>query len=207
MSKYKIKIVDSVQKIENNILRAFETDFKQSLRAAVPRIQSNVVELVKDKLRVCPEIISIRSGVLKFDFGIGDDVTEPLIAAIADSVYVYFRNIRINKKATNAILSIYIQRSDFVNIIQNAYGVTITEKGENIPWLEWLLLGGDAVLLVGYRVSYGLYDESRSGGAIMVPGGFYKIPSEYSGTPADNFITRALENSQEEIYDIVRRSI
>lgn len=207
MLRGKIKILDSKQKIEDNILKAATPEIKQIFQSAKPRIESGIKNLVVEALSVCPEIASLRGGTLKYDFGLVLDPTVEIIYAVANSVNVYFKNFRITKKAVNNILSIYIQPKDFANLLDNAYANVITEKGEVLPWLEWLLTAGDTIVILDYTVAYGIFPESRSGGAIMVPDGFFRVDPEFSGTREDNFITRALEGYSSRIEEIVRSSI
>lgn len=204
MQRYSIKILDSKIKIMNNISKALETDIANLLRSKIPKIESEVKAIVQSRLMICPEILSLKAGTLRLDFGIPIDPTDQIIYSIVNSIHAYFRNFRLNKKSVSTILSIYIQPSDFKNLLENAYGIVITEQLEPIPWLEWLLTGGDAVQITGWQVDYGDFSGSRTGGAIMVPVGFFKVDSQFSGTEENNFITRALSNIDEDIYRIIR---
>lgn len=203
----KIKITDSNFKIEQNILKAMEDELKVSLNKSKPRIHSQIINLVIDALEVCPEIKSLQSGKLRTDFGLSDDPTHEIIYAIANSTYVYFKNIRLYKKSASAVLSIYIQPSDFRNLFALPGSSIQTDKGQTIPWLEWLLTAGDSILITDYHVDYGDFPSSRSGGAIMKPTGAFKVDSQFSGTASDNFITRALASKEKEILDIIRTNI
>ena len=207
MLKGKIIIKDSNQKIEKNFLSASEKELKAIFQSAKPRIESEVKNLVSSLLFSCPEIQSLKNGQLKFDFGLPIDPTNEIIAGIVNSTYVYFKNFRFTKSTVKNIFSIYIQPSDFKNLINNAYANVITEQGEVIPWLEWLLTAGNAVVVSGYSVEYGPNKNSRTGAAVMVPIGFFKVDSQYSGTVENNFITRALANSEKEISEIIRKNL
>jgi hypothetical protein len=120
---------------------------------------------------------------------------------------VYFKYFRFTKTGATSVLSVYIQPEDFQNLFSLPSAVTETEKGAVLPWLQWLLTAGDAILIVDYHVSYGPYPTSRSGGGIMTNGGVFKVDSQFSGTQDNNFITRALEKKQKEILSIIERSV
>lgn len=203
----KINILDSNFKIEQSILKALEDELKISLNKAKPRIHSEIINLTISALETCPEIQSLQNGKLRLDFGLDEDPTHELIYAIANSTYVYFKNIRLYKKSASAVLSVYIQPNDFRNLFSLQGSSIQTENGQIIPWLEWLLTAGDAVVVTEYHVDYGDYATSRSGGAIMKPKGIFKVDSAFSGTQDNNFITRALDNKKEEILNIIRNSI
>lgn len=59
-----------------------------------------------------------------------------------------------------------------------------------LPWLNWLLLQGDRVIVQDYHIEIGSVaaKSSRSGKAIMVGGGTWAVP-ELGGTEGNNWIT------------------
>lgn len=207
MLKGKIIIKDSNEKIEKNFLSASEKELKTIFQSAKPKIESGIKNLVLSALLNCPEIKSLQSGQLRLDFGLPIDPTNEIITAVVNSTYVYFKNFRFTKYTVKNVFSIYIQPSDFRNLIDNAYANVITEQGEVLPWLEWLLTAGDAVVISGYSVEYGPNKNSRTGAAVMVPVGFFKVDSQYSGTVENNFITRALQGKENEISEIIRKNL
>ena len=207
MSDIRLKIIDSNSKIEKSILAASETEIKAIFQKAKTKIHARIINLVIDALSKSPEIISLQSGTLKYDFGLDVDPTQEIIYAVANSTYVYFKNFRFNKNSVTNILSVYIQPDDFRNLLSSGFAQSITNKGEALPWLSWLLTAGDAIIITQYHVDYGPYNTSRSGGAIMKPGGIFKVNSEFSGTVDDNFITRAIKGYESQITDIIRTSI
>lgn len=207
MFKGKIKIIDSNNKIEKNILDGCRDELKKIFAKAIPKIRADVINLTVDALSKSPEIQSLKYGILKFDFGLAEDPTTAIIYAVANSIDVYFKGLRLNKNSTTNILSIYIQPSDFQNLLNLPEAYSIIELGNSLPWLKWLLTAGDAILIQGYHVEYGNSPSSRSGGAIMVPKSIFKVNSTFSGTEDDNFITRALANYDKELATIVEKSI
>lgn len=207
MFKGKIKIIDSNNKIENNVLDACRDELKKMFTKAIPKIRADVINLTVNALSGSPEIQSLKHGALKFDFGLTEDPTTAIIYAVANSINVYFKGLRLNKRSTTNVLSIYIQPSDFQNLLNLPDAYSVTELGDSLPWLKWLLTAGDAILIKGYHVEYGNSPNSRSGGAIMVPKSIFKVNSAFSGTEDDNFITRALANYDKELATIVEKSI
>lgn len=207
MANLKINIIDSDIKIKRNLSRALQKDIMNIFKSSAPKIESQIKAIIRQALSICPEIVSLRQGTLRMEFGIPIDATDEIINAIVDSTFVYFRNFNFFQKNINNVLSIYIQPQDFQNLISNAYANVITERGEVLPWLEWLLVGGDAVQIMGYEVEYGLFETSRSGGAIMIPTGYFKVDPQFSGTPEDNFITRAISPYGDKITQIIKDNI
>jgi hypothetical protein len=203
----KIKIKESNLELERRILATSQVEIKKIFQKSKIKIHAAVINLVVEALSNCPEIVSLRSGKLRADFGLSEDHTTDIIYAIANSVYVYFKDFKFSKTTVNNVLSIYIQPKDFLNLLGQNFANVTTEKGEVLPWLKWLLTEGDAIIISQYHVDYGNYDSSRSGAAIMKPSGFFKVDSAYSGVEEDNFITRALERYQDRIFEIVRNSL
>jgi len=204
---FKLKILDSVSKIEKNVLKAAEPEIKNLFQRAKPRIESGVKEIVVKALQKSPEIASLKDGTLRLDFGLVEDPSDDIVYAVANSVHVLFKNFKFYKNSISNIMSIYIQPSDFNNLLSLPVSNTITERGEVLPWLEWLLTAGNAVVIAGYSVEYGNFKTSRTGGAVMEPVGFFKVDSQFSGTAENNFITRAIEQYGEEINSLIKSSL
>lgn len=202
-----IRIIDSDQKIMRNILEGSAKEIKAMFQRAKTKIHADIINLIIEALYKSPEIASLQSGKLKMDFGLDTDPTEELIYSIANSTYVYFRDFKFTQGSVKNVLSIYIQPEDFNNILNKDFAKVITEKGEELPWLQWLLLAGDAVVVTQYHVSYGAYENSRAGGAIMKPSGFFRVDPAFSGDAEDNFITRCISQYENQIFEIVRGAL
>lgn len=208
MSNIRIKLLDSANSIENKIGASSTKELRQLFQKAKPKIESGIKNLVVASLLSCPEIKSLQSGKLKFDFGLVIDPTSEIVYSIANTTHVIIKNFKVSKSVITNALTIYIQPSDFKNLLSNPFANTLTERGDSLPWLKWLLVEGDAIIINNYSVEYGPYINSRSGGAIMIPSiGVFKVDSAFSGTTENNFITRALENKENEILDIIRGAI
>jgi hypothetical protein len=203
----KFKIIDSNSKIEKEIYKAFENEVKLLFDKVRYKIQADMINLVVRALSSSPEMMSIQSGKLKADFGLESDPTQSIIYAIANSVQVEFKNFKATSSQVSNVLNIYIQPSDFKNLLSLSDVSTVTELGTILPWLEWLLTVGDAIIIQGYHVEYGANSNSRSGQAIMVPRGIFKVDSSFSGTADNNFISRALDSHAQEIAQILESNL
>jgi hypothetical protein len=208
MIKGNIKILDSDAVIQKNLLDSMQSALKLLFNKARPKIESDVKAVIVDALSVCPEILSLKSGKLKYDFGLSSDPADDIIYAVANSTYVSFRNFSLKLNGTSVAFNIFIQPSDFQNLLSLDLASVTTEKGESLPWLSWLLTAGDAIIIDSYSVKYDTANpKSRSGGAIMIPNGFFKVDSSFSGTEDDNFITRALNRYQNRIIESVEKNL
>jgi hypothetical protein len=205
--KGKLIIKESNNELERRTLASSQVEIKKIFQKAKVKIHAEIINLVVEALSSCPEIQSLRSGKLRSDFGLPNDVTEEIVYSIANSTYVYFRDFQFTKATVENLLSVYIQPSDFKNLLNSDFAMVETDKGELLPWLKWLLLEGDSIIINQYHVSYGTYPTSRTGEAIMLPGSVFKVDSQFSGTAEDNFITRALDRYEDRISEIVRTSL
>lgn len=207
MIRGSIKLIETQNKIQNSIFGAIEKEIKLRLNGSIYKIRADIINITIEALEQSPEIQSLRDGKLRLDFGLNFDPTTELIYAIANSIYVQFKGFRFFKKSSNNVLTVYIQPQDFRNILSLSSANVITEKGTSIPWLQWLLTAGDGIVISGYKVAYGSFTASRSGGAIMIPVSVFKVDSQFSGTINDNFITRALDSKIDEIAEVLEKYI
>lgn len=207
----KIKILESTPFITDNILQAVRKELKLRFNFSKAKIKAELINVIIEALSVCPEILSLRSGKLMLDFGLDFDPTQELIYAIANSVVVDFESLKYSmwqsKSINHSLLNIYIQPTDFQNLLSQDFAKVITNKGQELPWLQWLLLEGDSVIITSYRVQYGPFETSRSGGAIMVQKGLFKVDPAFSGDAENNFITRALKKYEERIKETIGKNL
>jgi len=178
---------------------------KEKIQARIKKNRPRVRALIKYELfqaiYECPEMNSLRSGKLKWDFGLDYDPSMAISEAAS--------NAFITRYKTDGAVNIFefridIQPISFLNILSLPEAVQITEKGQELPWLEWLLTYGSTVAVIdGYGVKYN--NGGRSGGAQMVKGYNFGRPFMvdplYSGTPTDNFITRAISSHKDRIIE------
>jgi hypothetical protein len=80
-------------------------------------------------------------------------------------------------------------------------GHTYTKDKIDLHWLDWLLIQGDTVVVIGY--SYVPSALGISGGGTMKQGGSFRVPPQYSGNRSNNFITRAFDSREKQIEKIL----
>lgn len=202
----KIKFITADSEIQKRLLEACEKEIKLILDKAKTKIKANLTNIVIEALQRSPEISSLSNGKLKYDFGLNFDPTDSIIYSIANSIDIRFKNFTL-RGFTKGIVTAYIQPVDFSNLLGEDFAQVVTDKGQSLPWLQWLLTEGDSIIIADYHVDYGLYPTSRSGGAIMKPGRIYKVDSSFSGTAENNFITRALDKYENQIKEAITRNL
>jgi glycosyltransferase involved in cell wall biosynthesis len=88
----------------------------------------------------------------------------------------------------------------------------ITEKGETLDWLSWLLIRGGDIIIQEYDVEW-CPPKSRTHMLIMVKGvgRRWRVPTYFQGTVQNNVITRVLDTMQStyanSIENIMKREI
>lgn len=197
-----LKIVESTKQIEKMIKQSLAGDADKALSKAVSRVKSAIAPIITSALASSPEISSLSSGELRASFGLTSDPSPAIIASVVNSI-----NITVSKvdRNLNGGFAIEIQPDNFSNLLAGSFSEQLIDGG-SIPWLEWLLTAGDAIIIADFGVEFGNY--GRTGKARMskkkAP---YKVPSAFSGTIDNNFVTRAIDGAFPQIKEIIRRSL
>lgn len=177
-----------------DILKALQNNAKKVIQSNYKKLRSSIKPIIVDAIYDCPEMVSVRSGKLKYDFGLDFDPTLLIAWSVGDSMKLSY------SYPPNAIFKFYINiqpvKYDNLLSLKEAY---IQTENDTLPWLEWLLLYGTSPIIYDFGVLY-KEGEGRSGGAIMVQNhGVFMVDPSYSGTSEDNFIVRALNKKLPEI--------
>ena len=178
------------QSINKKILQALQQEAKTVIQKNYGKLRNAIKPIIIDSIYDCPEMESVRSGKLKYDFGIETDPTLIIAWSVADSMrlsysyspsYVFNFQITVQPINDNTLLSL---PQSFVKL----------GDGGEIPWLEWLLKKGSKIIMLDFGVLY--KQAGRTGGAIMVKNiSPFMVYPNYAGTDDDNFISRALSKN------------
>ncbi len=166
------------------------------LKAARSGIEQYMRFKVSRDFLFSSEANEIVYGVLRYDLGLkADEATtslESIARLLAEDLHF---TITASGDEVEAIVSFI--KTDYSEILAIPTASFTSAKGNKIDWLKWLLYEGSEQIISRYHVAYvadGKAKASRSGGALMFHGGSFAIPSQFAGTPFDNFITRSFEN-------------
>jgi hypothetical protein len=195
-----LKIIDSLAKIDKNVNKAIA----EHLNRVITRNQTSVLtkckNLAQNWLVSQPEIQSLISSSpdsLSGQFGIPAgsvrSVVNRIIVAVKNAITP--KLVLFNDKLKGG-LEINFQPKGFVNLLGLPEGHVIYQGGD-LHWLDWLLKRGDNIIVVNYQYNP-ISGLGRSGLGIMVPGGSFRVPPQFSGTDDNNFITRALVGPDQE---------
>lgn len=202
-----IKLKTPSSEIQKNTLLGLRDALNQAMPSLAKYIKEDLTKQIDTVFLSSTEYYLLVNGRGRGDLGIpaGEEVDRlaKIIEKLSQQVIIETVKFTVaNNTFRSGGLNIFIFKSNFQEIIDLPESHVITEKGEDIPWLEWFLLGGNKILISGYDVKLGKYGTrsnkqgmvvSRSGIAIMVPEGSFSLP--YAGTQNDNWITRAIDVS------------
>ena len=198
-----LRITDSTQTIANNI----NVQLANHLNSLVFKRKSKLVKQIRDYIgmwvRSQPEMVDLGIGSgdlesLAGHFGIphgtSKSVVEAIVRAVQNSTEIQLK--KFDKRLKGGLIFRF-QPSNLSNLLSLPQGHVAAEIAD-LHWLKWLLELGNTIIVINYHYSpEGGFGRSRNG--IMREGGAWRVPPEYAGTIADNFITRAFSNKEKEL--------
>lgn len=203
-----ISIKESVPQISKMIKRALIEEINKKFTViAVSELVDSIKDDIKLALLAGPEAQSLLGGELRGQFGFydgtEDKIVKSVINTIVDNIKFDFRKLSDKGNKIDGGFTFYVAKDDFSDILSLPQSFITTAKGQNLYWLEWLLLKGDRLIIDDYTLLF-KRSSSRSHSYVMIKtGGFWKVPSEFSGTARDNWITRALDEKTKHISQII----
>lgn len=187
------------------ILKAIKPEVQKYFVSSVPAIRKQLQDLIRGSIENTPEYQSLLGGQLQGELGVPNpqSALESIVQALLDSIQVVVTPVQYTGGQLTAGISIGVLSSSLAEVFVPASAYR-TEKGETIPWLEWLLTLGDTIIIRTYKVKIGEAKNSRTGLATMVESTKgWKVPAQFSGSIDDNFLTRSLEDLDKYIEDII----
>jgi hypothetical protein len=211
--QFKISILEKNKDIENKILQTLLPSVNKVLvsyyKSIIPTIKTVITTTIKNS----PEYTSLTSGVLKYELGIPDADTRinNLLNIWLSNINAEFKPVVIKNSQIVGSLKISLIKADLSDVLgSDAAFLTDNNTGSMVDWLNWLTLAGDRTIIKDYNFIVGSNPRSRTGGGIMryAPGsGKWKVPSGFSGTLNNNWITRAIDSSANEIDKILSNTL
>lgn len=205
---------------EDQIARAVLEGFIEILEAAVDGslvpIASRAQQTIRTAVQLTPEYGSLLSGDLWHELGVVNPAgaMNAILATMMDSVLVTKLPFAHNgRDLTAGGLRLQAVQVDFADLLglKEATFQSVSRRGVfDIDWLQWLLTGTGSVSVPYPNTNFHFVGEtrgSRTGYGLMKRSGTWAIPSEFAGTIADNWLTRALATAEPVIEDIIHEEI
>jgi len=208
--KFTCKLMNSDSYIRQNILKLLAEEVNSVFKKSVVSIEAKIKILIKEALREQPEYTSLvnYTGDLRLNFGLADiSIVDSAIADFVGSSTFDFKSVRVANVGLTGGFSLKFIPQSAIDSAASSTAVT-TDKGQSLPWLSWLLYEGTSPIIRNYDIKIEANPYSRTGGAIMIPSNKnWRVPASYAGTVNNNWITRAIENKDEDIYRIIEQTI
>ena len=193
-----VTLKESDKIIQGKIYEALSKEINSYLSSKSQVVLGAVSNKVLLALMNSPEILSLKGGKLKADFGLTSDPSSQIVSSIVSTLKLTLT--KVNKNLSGGF-SLTMQPNDYSNLLSLSASKQIIEGGA-IPWLNWLLTLGDSIIIANFGVEYGPF--GRSGMARMTekqrP---FKVDSAYSGNITDNFITRSIQMNKSSIEEAI----
>jgi hypothetical protein len=173
--------------------KQINAEIKRMIRAIIvsasPSIQVKVGDILEDAIRSSPEYISLLGGKLYHELGVlnAQSAFSEIIAVIKKNIEVRY----INTPGALGGISISYIRKNNDDVLSIPSAKFISEGGFAVEWLNWLLTKGDSIILIQYHYRGIVTPKSRTGQGLMIKGGQWRVPPEFSGTKDNNFLTRS----------------
>jgi len=208
--KFSLKLLESDSQIKSLILAEIQKTIEASIAKSIPKITSEIKIAVSLALKNEPEYQSLISGQLKAELGIPDSAqVDSVIDLMVNTLK--FRQIPIKIGAfglSGGFELSMLESSNLGGVISSAPAYVTDIKGYSLPWLEWLCLKNNELIVRNFEVKYGSSPRSRSGMAIMVPSSdSWRVPPAFVGSRDRNWTTRAIERVEPQVYSIMQKNI
>lgn len=208
--KLSFKLLDNNRQISENILKALVPEIDDFLKKSLQNIRKSLPDAIKQIIQDTPEYDALIGGRLQYEFGLPDAGNK--IATIIDiwsnNVKIEYNSPAITGNKIKASFSVSLIRSDFNDVLSSDASFVIDNfRGYQLPWLEWLLLEGNKTIVKKQEVVFGPNKFSRTGYALMKDSSkSWRVPSEFAGTISNNWITRAIDNAENQINELIDKA-
>jgi len=186
-------------KIERDITKVLVTTINKGVFASLKNIKSATQNLTLKLLKHSDFAQALLHGRLSGDLGLPKNEVNPRFDKVINTLVAGIQVTYTPMKAagtniTSGNLLIGIGKDDFKEIIDLFAASIITDKLDILNWVEWTLLKGDQVVILGYDIKYGNF--GRSGLAVMIEkaSSVWRVPPPFDGTANDNWINRTVRD-------------
>jgi hypothetical protein len=140
------------------------------------------------------------------------NLVDSFLEEASKNVRVEFKQFKPGlKRILGGGIQIFVLKESLDEALDSNGAYFITEKGDSIDWARWLLLEGNKFVISRFKFKPGSPEFSRSGDGIMIKAksGGFRVPSEHQGITGNNWLTRSLTQSLDEIserYSVIIKS-
>ena len=228
MVKFKVKVSTPDRLIIDQIYKVVANELNRRLYDVYKPVIRDIREIFKEEIERDPVWESLKNGELQAHLGLYPNDIKPdeILNIWLQSVDAKFQKFQKKGNTYRANLALSLIDEDFTDVLNSPAATYISFAQHNnkhtlnvsnsyiIPWLRWLLIEGDRIVVRNYDINLKLVNSrqvnaSRSGKALMFakPGAGYRLPPQYTGTAKNNFVIDALRRLDKTINDILTDNI
>lgn len=204
-------IIDSQSEIASNLLNALLPDVTKYFDKVSNKLIKTIPSIIVSSIISQPEYSALLSGTLQYELGIPDPANRlnEILTTIKEGYSVQQKPVTAKSTSISGGIKIQMIKKDFSDLISLGASTIVTEKGEKLNWLEWLLIEGDTIIISDHIFILGPSKYSRTGFGIMreTLGGFWRVPPEYAGSINNNWITRGINAASGEIEKTIEQAL
>lgn len=202
-----LSIADTQRQFATKVNSALAKKMNDYFPTVLNKIHNDIIVQLPGLMKSNPIYSTIDGELgahLGFYEGTGSQLLTDIFDEFVNGLEVTYTPIRFFRLFRGGI-NVSVFKYDFERLLSldSAY-IVDTERGYSLPWLQWLLMEGDRIIISGHSIIFTSKRSpaSRSGPAIMGKRGKgrWRVPPQWSGTPTNNFITRHI-NSQLEVIN------
>lgn len=208
--KINIKLLDSNNKINKQILSILSNEINRVFNLSLSTILISIKDIVKMAIISQPEYASLKTGQLRLEFGIPDtSIIDSVIDSMIDTTIITIKKPKITSDRISSGLVIEFLNDSDLQSITDSSNSFVYDKEYSLPWLKWLLFEGVRPIIKQYSVKVGPNKNSRTGMAIMTESNLsWNVPSQFAGNRSNNWITRAVDNIDDnKIISVIQQEI
>ena len=211
MSIY-IDLVETDKQIAQLILQDMVTQLNRIIPTKLKSIDSRVRQATFNFIQNTSTYESLVGGELAGHFGIPirgrQNRIDNIVAAVSNRMEISYKPIVLRAGRLAHGLRFGVLMTDLSEVLGLPEANILTEKGQILPWLDWLLVLGDTIEISEYEIQFRM-GKGRSARAIMIAdnAGSWRVPPEFSGTLNDNWLTRAFKNNINAYSSIIENII
>lgn len=192
---------------DGQVKRALSIVINRALKKAKQPIEYKIKDLFLDAVFKDATINSLLHGRLRGEVGLNK--AQSRIDAI---LQVWVNSLKVN--TILATPSFSVKAGYRIEMIQADYSdvfglpeANVRTKDGSLPWLKWLLVYGNQIIVSDYIVDVvpGTIKDRSGTDMIMVPSksGGWSVPPEFAGTSNNNFVTQIIDRISVEIQKII----
>lgn len=216
MVRARAQITFDIVETDTQLEKLMLLEVAKELNLRIPRRLS----IIDDKMRIATLSFlqatdtygSLVYGDLAAHFGIPfsgrEQRIDRILQAVVNRMEIHYVPVTLRGRAYNGGLKFKILLKNLSEVLTLNDGLVITEKGQILEWLRWLLTLGDRIIISEYEIEL-QPGRGRSGGGFMVPenAGVWRVPPVFAGTINDNWLTRAFKDNINSYLSIIEQIV